>query len=43
MARNDIKLLIFNGIGLEDPEQHWFLCEAVWTVPQVQDEDIKKS
>ena len=28
----DIKLPIFNGNGLEDPEQHWFLCEAMWTV-----------
>ena len=29
MAGDDIKLPIFNGNGLEDPEQHWFLCEAV--------------
>ena len=39
----DIKLPIFNGNGLEDPEQHLFLCEAVWTVRQIQDENIKKA
>ena len=43
MDGNDIKLPIFNGNGLEDPEQHWFLCEVVWTVRQVQYEAIKKS
>ena len=32
MAENDIKLLILNGNGLEDPKQHWFLCEALWTM-----------
>ena len=32
MPRIDIKLPIFNGNGLKDPEQHWFLCEVVWTV-----------
>ena len=40
MVGNDIKLPIFNGNGLEDPEQHWFLCEAV---RHVQDEAIKKA
>ena len=32
MARNDIKLPIFNGNGLEYSCQHWFLCESMWTV-----------
>ena len=32
MAGNDIKFPKFNGNGLEDPEQHWFVCEAVWTM-----------
>ena len=32
MAGDDIKLPIFNGNGLEDPEQHWFICEVVWIV-----------
>ena len=39
---NDIKLHIFNGNGLEDPKKHWFLCEFVWTMRQVQDEAIKR-
>ena len=38
---DDMKLLVFKGTGLEDPEQHWFLCEAVWNVNQVIDDDIK--
>ena len=32
MVGDDIKLPIFNGNGMEDPKQHWFLCEVVWTV-----------
>ena len=43
MARKDIKLPIFNGNGLEDPEKNWFVCEAVWTVQHVQHEAIKKA
>ena len=43
MVGDDIKLPIFNGSGLEDLEQHWFLCEAVWTIQQIQDENIKKA
>ena len=39
---NDIKLPIFNGNGLKDLEQHWFLCEVVWIVRQVQYEAIKR-
>ena len=38
---NDIKLPIFRGIRLEDPDQHWFLCEVVWSVKKVIDNDIK--
>ena len=43
MAGNDIKFPIFNGNGLEDPEEHCFLCEAIWTVRHVQDEPIKQA
>ena len=43
MVGNDIKLSIFHGNGLEDLEKHWFLCEVVWTMRQVQDEAIKKA
>ena len=43
MAGADIKLPIFNGNGLEDPKQHWFLCEVLWAMGQIQDENIKKA
>ena len=42
MVEDDVKLPLFHGNGIEDPEQYWFLYEAVWTVKQVQEEDIKK-
>ena len=29
---DDMKLPTFKGTGAEDPEHHWFLCEAVWTI-----------
>ena len=38
---NGIRLPIFRGTRLEDPYQHWFLCEAVWSVKQVTNDDIK--
>ena len=38
---DDIKLPIFRGTGVEDPKQHFFLCEAVWNIKQVQNDDIK--
>lgn len=37
----DMKLPVFKGTRLEDLEQHWFLCELVWNVKQVIDDDIK--
>ena len=40
---DDIKLPIFQGTGAEDPDQHFFLCEAVWNTRQVQNDDIKKA
>ena len=36
-----MKLPTFKGTGAEDPEQHWFLCEAVWTIKQIQDDNNK--
>ena len=38
---DDMKLPTFKGIGEEDPEQHWFLCESVWTIKGLQDDNIK--
>ena len=39
---DDIKLPIFRGTGTEDPDQHFFLCEAIWNIKQVQSDDIKR-
>ena len=38
---DDMKLPTFKDTGAEDPEQHWFLCEAVWTIKQIQDDNTK--
>ena len=38
---DNMKLPVFKGTGLEDPEQHWFLCNVVWSVKQVVDDAIK--
>ena len=40
---DDIKLPVFKGIGWEDPEQFWFLCEAVWTAKNIMDPDIRRA
>lgn len=37
----DMKLPVFKGSRLEDPEKHWFLCDVVWNVKQVTYDDIK--
>ena len=42
MATMDVRLPTFNGNGMEDLEQHWFVCEAVWMVHLDHNEDIKK-
>ena len=38
---DDIKIPIFRGTGLEDPDQHGFLCEVVWNVKQVANNNVK--
>ena len=42
MESDDMKLPLFHGNGTDDPEQYWFLCEAVWIVRQTTDDDVKK-
>ena len=37
---DDMKLPIFKGTWAEDPEQHWFLCESMWTIKGLQDDNI---
>jgi hypothetical protein len=40
---DEMRLPIFRGDGSEDPDQHWFLCEAVWNIKNVTDEDVKRN
>ena len=40
---DDIKLPVFKGTGSEDPEQFWFLCEAVWTAKNITDQDTRRA
>jgi hypothetical protein len=35
-----LRMLVFHGAGTEDPEQHLFICETIWTVKNVQDDDV---
>ena len=42
MAGDDVKLPLFHGNGTNVPEQYQFLCEAVWTIRQTTDDDVKK-
>jgi hypothetical protein len=40
MANQDstLKLPAFHGMGRDDVEQHWFICEAIWSMKRVIDE-----
>jgi hypothetical protein len=38
---NTLRLLEFQGVGSEDPEQHLFFCETIWFAKNVQDEAMK--
>ena len=40
---DDIKLPVFRGTGAKDPDQHFFLCEVVWSIKQVQDDNTKRA
>ena len=40
-VNDDIKLPVFRGTGSEDPEQFWFLCEAVWTAKNIMDQNTR--
>ena len=40
---DDIKLPNFRGTVAEDLEQHFFLCEVVWNIKQVQNDDIERA
>jgi hypothetical protein len=38
----EMRLHIFRGDGFEDPDHHWFLCEAIWSIKKVNDEFVKR-
>jgi hypothetical protein len=38
---DEMRLPIFRGDGSEDPDQHRFLCEAIWNIKNVTDKDVK--
>jgi hypothetical protein len=38
---NTLRMPEFKGVGSEDREKHMFVCETIWVVKNVQDEDIK--
>jgi hypothetical protein len=40
---NEMRLPIFRGDGSKDPDQHWFLCESVWSINQVTDEVVNRT
>jgi hypothetical protein len=40
---DEMRLPIFRGDGSEDPDQHWFLCEAIWNINNVTEEDVKRA
>jgi hypothetical protein len=40
---DEMRLPIFRGDGSEDPDQHWFLCEAVWNIKNITDEVLKET
>jgi hypothetical protein len=40
---DEMRQPIFRGDGSEDPDHHWFLCEAVWSIKKVNDKAVKRA
>jgi len=38
-----VKLLVFKGVGNEEPGQFWFLVRAIWEAQGITDDNIKKA
>jgi hypothetical protein len=38
---NNLRLLEFKGVGLEDMEQHLFVCKIVWVAKNIHDDAVK--
>jgi hypothetical protein len=39
---DEMRLPIFRGDGSEYSDKHWFLCEAVWNIKNIIDEELLK-
>ena len=42
-GQDDVKLPLFTGTGSADPEQFWFICEAVWNVRGVMNPNVRQA
>ena len=40
---DEMRLPMFRADGSKYPDQHWFLCEAVWNIKSITDEAIKRT
>jgi hypothetical protein len=38
---DEMRLPTFRGYGSQDPDQHWFLCEVVWSIKNITDKAVK--
>jgi hypothetical protein len=38
---NTLRLFVFHGTSRDDAEQHWFMCEAIWSVKRIKYEVMK--
>jgi hypothetical protein len=36
-----LRLPVFHGTGRDDEEQHWFTCEAIWSMKRITKEASK--
>jgi hypothetical protein len=36
-----LRLPVFNGMGRDDAEQHWFTCEAIWSMKRIKNKVTK--
>jgi hypothetical protein len=34
-----LRILVFQGMGKDDVEQNWFMCESIWSVKRIIDEE----
>jgi len=39
---NSMKITILRGLGIDDPQQLWFVVDAVWKSQHITDDDLNK-